>query len=122
MSVGSKYRLSLAGGPVLGPWSRATHLDCAFPASPSIDNRIHDPRFGFTIRDREQPSSEFVRREASREHFEWRIETPSRRMRKPRALAQPIGRQEVSDEFPGPRRRRQAADASSALGERPPPP
>ena len=110
MSEGSDYRLSLADGPVPAARrgslviyrafarrpSELIHLDgadCAFAASrPNSSSPA--------IKDRERPSSTFVHRDATRERFQWWIETPSQRMRKPAALAPSIGRQEVSDEFP----------------------
>jgi hypothetical protein len=111
MSEGSDYRLSLADGPVppaLGGGlviycslarrpSDLIHLDGAFAAAQSNSSSP-------AIKDRERPSSTFVHRDATRERFQWWIETPSQRMRRPAALAPSIGRQEVGDEFPRQRR------------------
>src|ERR1700730_12104019 len=129
LSEGSEYRLSLAEGSVprgrrgglainrsfARRPSELIHLDgadCAFAAARSNSSSP-------VIKDRERPSSAFVHRDATRERFQWWIETPSQRMRKPAALAPSIGRQEVSDEFPRQGRCRQAAHSCPALGERP---
>jgi hypothetical protein len=112
MSEGSEYRLGLADGDgpvpparrgglaIYRPFARGPseliHLDgadCAFAAPRSNSSSP-------AIKDRERSSNSFVHRDATRERFQWWIETPSQRMRKPAALAPSIGRQEVSDEFP----------------------
>ena len=109
MSEGRGYRLSLPNGRVSGALrggsgdsrrltaNNVAHLGYAF-AAPPLD------RTNSEIHDRGRSLCGFVHRDARWEHFEWWIETTSQRMRKPRALAPPTGRQEVSDEFPRPGR------------------
>src|SRR6266481_5119972 len=124
MSQRSGYHSSLPDGLVSGArrggsgdrrWltpNNVAHPGYAF-AAPLLDRTSSD------IHDRGRSTGAFVHRDATCEHFEWWIETMSQRMRKPRALAPPIGRQEVSDEFPRPGRCRQAVYERLALGERP---
>ena len=85
--------------------SEPIHLDgadCAFAASRSNSSSP-------AIKDRERPSSEFVHREPAREHFQWWIETPSQRMRKPLPSRHPSVDRRLVMSSPVPGRCRQAA-------------